>query len=132
MDSISRAFTLGEREKHVKRQPPHRRGRVEGLGDGDERHIGRIEDLDDLGEVEKGAGQTVDLIDHHHVDQSFADVAEQRLQGRSFHRAAGEAAIIIRSGKHFPAFVLLAADIGFTGLALGMKRVEGLLEPLFR
>ncbi len=56
---------------------------------------GRIEDLDQLGEVEQRAGQPVDLVDHDDVDLAGCDVGEQPLQGRALQRAAREAAIVI-------------------------------------
>jgi hypothetical protein len=41
-----------------------------------------------------------------------------------------EAAIVIAGGEDPPALVLLARVIGLAGLALGIERVELLLEPL--
>ena len=51
----------------------------------------RLEQLDQLGEVSKRAGQAVDLVDHHDIDLAGSDVGEQGLQGRAFQRPAGEA-----------------------------------------
>ena len=45
------AFELCEGQKHIKRQPPHRRGGVELLGDRRKRHPLSIEHLNHFGEV---------------------------------------------------------------------------------
>ena len=131
-DALARdlALELGERQQHVQRQPAHRGGGVELLRDRDERDAVGIEDLDDLGEVGQRAGQPVDLVDHHNVDLAGRDVGQQTLQGRPLHGAAGEAAVVVRGRQHDPALVLLAPDVGLAGLALGVQRVELLLQPL--
>ena len=56
--------------------------------------------------------------------------ASSRLQRRALHRAAGEAAVVVEVAHRDPALVLLAGDVGLAGLALGIERVELLLEPL--
>ena len=86
---------LGKRQQHVEGQPPHRGGRVELLGDGDERHVVLVEQLDQLGEVRQRAGQAVDLVDDDDVDLAGPDVLQQPLQGRAVGIAAREAAIVI-------------------------------------
>jgi hypothetical protein len=40
---------LGKRQQHIQRQPPHRGGGIELLGDRDERHAVAIEQFDQLG-----------------------------------------------------------------------------------
>jgi len=40
-------------------------------------------------------GQTVNLVDHDHIDQPLAQVRHQSLQGRSLHGAAGKAAVAV-------------------------------------
>ena len=90
-----------------------------------------VEDLDHPREIHQGAGQTVDLVDDDHIDGSCLDVGKQLLQGRALHRPARDAAIIISLGNELPAETALRADIGFTGLPLGIERVEFLLETLF-
>mgnify|MGYP000156228615 CR=1 FL=1 len=56
-DALSRhlALKLGEAEQDVQRQPPHRRRRVERLGDRDEGHAVAIEHLDQFGKVHERA-----------------------------------------------------------------------------
>ena len=54
---------------------------------------------------------------------------EQPLQGRALHGAARDAAIIIVVGDQLPAQADLRGDEGGTGLALGIERVELLVEP---
>jgi hypothetical protein len=48
------------------------------LGDRDEGHALCVEGFHDLGEVEERAGQTVDLVDHNHVNPAFSDIAEKK------------------------------------------------------
>jgi lipopolysaccharide transport system ATP-binding protein len=52
---------------------------------------------------------------------AFADIGEEALQGRAFHRAAREASIIITSRDQQPALMALAADIRLACFALGMQ-----------
>ena len=91
-----------------------------------------VEHFDDLGEVDERAGQTVDLVDDHDIDLPCRDVGEQALQRRPLHVAAREPGVIVELGKRLPAFVLLASDVSLAGLALGVERIELLLEPFLR
>jgi hypothetical protein len=124
------ALELGERQEDVEGEPPHRGRRIELLGDGDEGHVMPVEQLDDLGEVHERAGKPVDLVDHHGIDPALADIVEELLQGRPLHRAAGEAAVIVGGVHQTPALALLAPDERLARLALGVERVEVLLETL--
>ncbi len=85
---VTLALELGEGQQHVEGQPAHARCGVERLGHGHERHPVRIEDLDELGEVGERAGEPVDLIDHHHIDEPRADGGQEPLQGGSVERPA--------------------------------------------
>ena len=80
-----------------------------------------LEDLDDAGEIAERARQPVDLVDDDHVDAAALDVAQQPLQPRALHRAAGEAAVVVAVADKDPAFVLLALDVGERRLALGVE-----------
>src|SRR3984957_9419360 len=62
------ALELGKGQKYVQGQSSHAGRCVERLGDRDERHLMGVEQLDQLGEVGKRAGQSVDLVDNDHVD----------------------------------------------------------------
>ena len=90
----------------------------------------RLEQLDQLGKIRQRAGQPVDLVNQHDVDLARANIGQQLLQRRPFKRGAGEGAIVIMVGDEPPAFVRLALDIGLTGLALGVERVEGEVEVM--
>ena len=123
------ALELGEGEQDVEGEPPHAgRGR-EGLRDRDEADGMALEDLDHAREVGEGAGEAVDLVDDDHIDPAGGDIRHEALQARAVHGAAGEAAIVVRHRDHPPALGLLAGDIGGTGLALGIERVEALFKP---
>jgi hypothetical protein len=87
-----------------------------------------IEDLDDLGEVGQRAGEPVDLVDHDNIGLALTDVGEQLLQCRPLHIAAGAPAIVIALRQAGPALMALAFDESFAGLALGVQRVELLLQ----
>ena len=91
---------------------------------------GAVEHLDELREVHQRARQPVDLVDHDDVDQPLLDVGEQPLQRRALQRAAGEAAVVVGLADQRPALGALAGDVGLAGLALGVQRVELLLQPL--
>ena len=90
----------------------------------------RVEHLDHLGEVGERPGQPVDLVDDHDVDQALADIGQQPLQRRPLHVAAGEAAVVVGGLDQPPALAGLALDERLAGLALGIERVEVLLQPL--
>jgi hypothetical protein len=47
-----------------------------------------VEHFDHLGKVGKRAGQPVDLIYHHHIDQALADICQYALQARTLHGGA--------------------------------------------
>ena len=124
------ALELGKGEEDVQGQTPHRGRRVELLRDRDEGDPLGIEDLDDLGEIGEGARQAIDLVGDQQINLTRLDVGEELLQGRAVHRSAGIAAIVVMLRQHGPTLVPLAPDEGLAGLALGMQRVELLLEPL--
>ena len=87
-----------------------------------------VEQLDELGEVGKRAGEPVDLVDDDDVDPVGPDLVQQALQGRAIERSAGEAAVIEPVANEPPALMRLALDVGLTGLPLGIERVEGEVE----
>src|SRR5581483_8030619 len=53
------------------------------------------------------------------------------LQRGAFQRRARDATVIIAVRHEDPALGLLARDIGFAGLALGIERIEFLLQAFF-
>ncbi len=126
------AFELGEGQQHVQCQPPHASGRVEGLRDGDKGRASRIQPFYHFGKVRQRAREPVDLVNKDLIDGTPVDVSEQTPQPGAFHTAAGKTAIVIALRQPHPAFRLLAGEIGSTSLVLGVKRVELLLQPLFR
>src|SRR3546814_5873307 len=82
------AFELREAEEDIERQPTHRGGGVERLGDTDEACAPGIQHLDDLGEVGQAPGQPVDLVDDDHIDPSRLHLGEELLQPWAVHIAA--------------------------------------------
>ena len=127
------ALELGERQQHVEGQSSHAGRGVERLGDRDEAMPPLPSKLlDQLGEVGERARQPVDLVDDDLIDLACVDIVEQALECRPFQRPARQAAIVVGFDQKYPAFVLLAGDIGGAGLALGVEGIEVLLETLFR
>jgi hypothetical protein len=80
-----------------------------------------VKGLHHLGEVEQRAAQAVHLVDHHAVDLARLDVGEQPLQGRTFHVAAGEAAVVVTLRQAGPTLLPLAGHERLAGLALGVE-----------
>jgi hypothetical protein len=76
-------------------------------------------------------GSGADLVYDHHIDQALADIREQLLQRRPFHRPAGEATVAIGGLEQAPALARRAADIRLAGLALRVQRVVVLLQAFF-
>ena len=124
------ALELREAQQHVQRQPAHAGRGVERLGHRDEGGACGVQPLDQLGEVGERAGQPVDLVDDDLVELAGLEVAHKPLQRRPLQRAAGEAAVVVAIRQQHPALGLLAGDEGGAGLALGIERVEVLLEPV--
>src|SRR5215218_4953992 len=124
------ALELGEGQQHVEGEPPHAGRGVEGLGHRDERDLVGIEDLDELGEVGERAGEPVDLVDHHHIDELRADCREEPLQSGPLERSTREAAIVEALLDQVPALVGLALHVSSPRLALRIERVEVLLEAV--
>src|SRR6266850_370661 len=124
-----RALELGKGQQHIEGQPPHRARGIELLGDRDERHSLRVEDLDQPGKIGERAGQPVDLVDDDDIDPAFPDVGEQALQSGPLHVATREPAVVVAGPGQCPALVTLTADVGLAGFALRLERVELLLEP---
>jgi hypothetical protein len=58
------------------------------------------------------------------------DVGQEPLQGRPVDGSTRDSAIIVHLGQRDPTLMLLAENKGFTGLALGVQRIEILLETL--
>ena len=56
--------------------------------------------------------------------------ASSRFSAGPLQRAAGEAAVVVGVADQRPALGALAGDVGLAGLALGVQRVELLLQPL--
>jgi pyrimidine deaminase RibD-like protein len=72
---------IGKREKNIQRQPSHRCGGIELLGDRDKADALLIELLDDLGKVCQRACQPVDLVDYDGIflTEAGADLAQPAL-----------------------------------------------------
>src|SRR5271169_275324 len=126
------AFELREREQYVERQATHRSRGVELLRYRDKGNLVSVEDLNHLGEVRKRSRQPIDLIDDHDVDQALFDVRQQQLERRTLHRRTGKTAVVIMCLAQSPALPLLTPDVRFTSLALGVQRIEVLLQAFFR
>ncbi len=87
-----------------------------------------IERLDQLGEVSQRAGQAIDLVDHDHIDPAGLYIRQQALQGRAVQGSTGAATVVVTLRQQLPTLMGLALDVGLTSLALGIQRVEVLLQ----
>ena len=99
----------------------HAAGRIEVLGDRDERHGVLVEQLDQLCEIGERPGQAVDLINDDNVDLLGPDLRQQPLQGGAVERSTGECAVIVAVVDRVPALMRLALDVGLAGLALRIE-----------
>jgi hypothetical protein len=59
---------------------------------------------------------------------SSRNIIEQALQGRAVQSPAGEATVVVALRQQLPTLMGLALDVGFTSLALGIQRIEVLLQ----
>src|SRR5271156_2797749 len=108
----------------------HGGGGIELLGDRHKADALFIECLNDLGKVSQRSRQPVDLIYNDGIDSSGSNVLKQAFEGGPLHVSTGVTAVIVFRCNRLPAFVPLAENIGFASLALGMERIEGLLQTL--
>ena len=82
-DAVSHPFgdeftlELGEGEQYVEDHPAHAVRGVKRLRYRDERDVSPIEDLDQANEVGEASCETVDLVDHHHIDLVRFDVLHE-------------------------------------------------------
>ena len=121
---------LGKGQEDVEGQPTHGGGRIELLGDRHERYRAGIEGLHQFCKIGQRSGQTIDLVDHDHVDLAGRDIGEQLLEGRAVEIAAGIGGVVIMLGQQPPALRGLALDVGLAGLALGVERIELLIQSV--
>ena len=73
----------------------------------------------------------METIDHHGLQPCRPHVGRQTLEclGCSRLPPLADSAVIVFLREQAPALVPLALDVGFGRLALGMERIELLLEP---
>ena len=129
-DAFSRdlTFKLSKGQQNVERQPPHRSGRVELLGDRDERDVVPIEHLNQLRKVRQAAREAVDLVDHHDINFSGLDVCHQALESWTINVAAGESTIVVGVVQRQPTFMALATHKSKTCIALCFQAVVLLIQ----
>ena len=89
-----------------------------------------VEQFDDPGEVGEGAGQAVDLVDHHGLDPALPGGSQEAGEGRALHGPARIAAVVEPLGDQMPALMPLAPDEGLAGFPLGVQGIEVLLEAI--
>ncbi len=93
---------------------------------------GCVRRLEHASEVHQRAAQSVDLVDDYAIHLAGFDVRQQLLERRTIHIATSETTVVITIGHAMPAFLRLAFDVRFGAFALGVKRVELLVETLVR
>src|SRR5262245_55484542 len=90
-----------------------------------------LERLHQLGKVQQRPAEPVDAMGQDAVDLPGPDVGYEALQRRAVQIAAAVAAVVIARGQRRPAGMGLAVDVRFGRLALGIQRVEVLVESFF-
>jgi len=112
---------LREGEENVQGEPPHRRRRIEGLGDANEGHVTSVEDFNKLREIHQGPAEPVNLVDDHDINASDFYVGKKFFQRRPVESATGYTAVVILLRQFDPPFRTLARNIGAAGLALSVQ-----------
>ena len=88
-------FQLRKCGKDVHYRPAHGRGGVKRFLYGDERYIVLLEYLVHGGELLHVAADPVQLVDHHHIQHIFFDIAHQFLEAGAVCILSGEAFVLI-------------------------------------
>jgi hypothetical protein len=87
-----------------------------------------LEFLRNDGKLNRRGDDKDHLVDHHAIDKPLADVLEQLIQRRPVHVRAGKPAVVIMIRQRHPSLAALASDERLGRIALGVKRVEFLLQ----
>ncbi len=90
-----------------------------------------VEHFNELRKVHQRARQTVDLVNHHHIDQPVLDVRQQPLQAGALKRTTRNAAIVVLITQQRPTLGALAGNVGLASLALRVQAVEVAIQPFF-
>ncbi len=106
--------------------------RIEMLRHRNKRDVELIERPHHLGKVEQRSAEPIDLVDYNTVDLASLDVFHQSLERWPFDIATGEASVVVTIVNDLPTFALLASNVRFGCFALGVERVELLIESFFR
>jgi hypothetical protein len=69
----------------------------------------RIENVNDLGKIGEGTGETINLINNDRFNFAGHDVIEKSFEGRAFDRAPRKTAIVVPFRSCDPALVFLAS-----------------------
>jgi hypothetical protein len=81
-----------------------------------------------FGEVSERSGEAIYFINDDRIDLTRMDIAQELFQCGALHGATRETSVVIVIRQHSPAFMLLAEDKSVAGFALGLERVERLLQ----
>ena len=123
-------FELGEGQEDVQGQPTHGVSGIEVLGHADEVDVLVLKELHQSREVQERPGKAIDLVDDNAVHSALGDVSQQFAQRRPVRAAARVSAIVILFRNDHPTGMSLGGDVGLARLALGVERVEGLIQSL--
>ena len=72
-------------------------------------------------EVGDGAGEAVELVDHHAVHEPGLDVGEKPRQRGAVAACAGQVGVVVAPWSQHPSTVALALHVRLGGLALGVQ-----------
>ncbi|WTL29231.1 hypothetical protein OHB26_19650 [Nocardia sp. NBC_01503] len=134
------AFELGEHAQHLHQHSTHGGGGVEWFCGGAEHDSGSVQLVEQGDQVTQAAGETVDPVDHKHIDESGTRGLQRALQAGPFGARAGS--VVGERRRMSPAG--LGIDVGgqpgvlgfdgvglvvFGGRAAGVSRYPHVLSP---
>lgn len=125
-------FELRKTHHHVQAEPARACTGIEVLGHTDEMDVVFVEKFEQMEEVEKRPAETIILVYPYPIDFTGFNILEQSFEGGAIHIPTRVAPIVVVAIHRDPTFMLLAEDIGFYRLTLGMQGVEFLIEAFLR
>ncbi len=90
-----------------------------------ERCVVRVQDFDDLREVDERAGEAVDLVDDDRINLPGLNICEESPECGTIQRGPRVPAVVVACSDWLPALALLTPDVGLAGFALSVERVGG-------
>ena len=123
-------FELGEHDADIQHGPPHRGGRVKLFRGRNELDIEFLKSFHHGCEVQNGTADTIQLVDHHALDQAPANIGHHFLELGSIGILAGITLVCVLAEIASSQFILAKLDLAFnadTVLAVnGLSAINGI------